>query len=93
MGRSSYAQPGNWKTTKRRILERDGHRCYLCGGTAITVDHVVNVAAGGSHDDDNLAAICDPCHDVKSEHERRAGIKARKAGRQVQHPGVISPRA
>lgn len=93
MARSSYAQPGNWKTTKRRILARDGGICYLCGGQAVTADHVLNVTAGGTHDDDNLAAICEPCHDVKSERERRAGIKARKAKRQAPHPGVISPRA
>jgi len=86
----SYAQPGNWKTTRRRILERDGHTCYLCAGPAVTVDHLVNVAAGGGHEDTNLAAVCKPCHDRKSARERVTGQRSRKARTQAQHPGFIS---
>lgn len=74
-----YAQPGNWKTLKARVLKRDGYTCYLCGGDADTADHVIPVAQGGTHDMDNLAAICTPCHDVKTETERLAGIKAAAA--------------
>ena len=67
----------------------------------VTADHIVNVAAGGTHDDDNLAAICEPCHTVKSERERVAGQrragKRRAVSRKRQpeaHPGMrISPSA
>jgi len=89
----SYVQPGNWKTTKRRILERDGHTCYMCGGPAVTADHVVNVAAGGTHDDDNLAAICAVCHEVKSKAERAVGQRrrAQRGQRPAEtHPGLLS---
>ncbi|MEH3033639.1 MAG: HNH endonuclease signature motif containing protein [Aeromicrobium erythreum] len=58
---SGRPQPSNWRTTERRILERDEYRCYLGSHDATTVDHIVPVARGGSHDDDNLAAICQPC--------------------------------
>ncbi|WP_310962138.1 HNH endonuclease [Nocardioides terrisoli] len=92
-----YAQPGNWKTTRRRILQRDEGRCYspypaLCIGEATQVDHVQPVAAGGSHDDDNLAAICAPCHDAKSKAERMAGVQRVRHARHrppEPHPGAI----
>jgi 5-methylcytosine-specific restriction endonuclease McrA len=45
-----------WQRTRQRILARDGHRCRYCGKPATVVDHVVNIAAGGSDDDRNLAA-------------------------------------
>lgn len=61
------------------ILERDGWRCYLCGvktpkrlrGTcepnAPEVDHVVPVARGGSHTEDNLRCCCRRCNQAKSD--------------------------
>ena len=91
---------GPSRAIKRRVLERDGHRCYLrgprCIGHATQVDHVVNVAAGGTHDEGNLAAICAPCHEAKTQGERTAGIRAgrAKALRKAEsHPGDISPGA
>lgn len=61
------------------ICERDGWRCYLCGiktprrlrGTcepnAPEVDHVVPVARGGSHTEDNLKCCCRRCNHEKSD--------------------------
>lgn len=89
-----YRYPGSWRAAVRRILQRDGGVCYLCGGQAVTADHVVPQAQGGSHEDANLAAICDPCHTAKSEHERLEGIKrrrtrSRRARRTEPHPGAL----
>lgn len=84
-----YKQPGNWKTTRRRILTRDGHVCS-CGAPATQVDHVVAVAHGGTHHDDNLRAICGACHDAKTRREQAAG-KARRTGKRpaAMNPGLI----
>jgi len=89
MGRSYDAIPG-WGAIQRRILKRDAHRCYVCGGEAREVDHVVPVSAGGGHGDDNLRAICSPCHFEKTEQERRAGLAAMPRRRRPpeQHPGL-----
>lgn len=92
--RSGYTQPANWRSTKARILKRDGGLCYQCGKPASEVDHVIPVARGGTHDDDNLAAICTPHHEAKSEQERRQGYQLRRAthSRQrepEQHPSRI----
>lgn len=81
-----------WKRTRRRILQRDGHRCQLrypgrCIGTATECDHITPGA--GDHDT-NLQAACTPCHRHKSAHE---GVTARQAKPQRRrtpepHPGL-----
>lgn len=54
--------------TRRRVLERDGHRCVLCGSDGnLRVHHLRRVADGGSNDDKNLVTLCDDCH---LEHHR-----------------------
>ena len=75
---SGYRQPGNWQALKAKVLRRDEHRCYVCSGDAVTVDHLVPVAEGGTHALTNLAAICKPCHDAKTEAERRRGLARAK---------------
>ncbi|WP_419942860.1 HNH endonuclease [Candidatus Palauibacter sp.] len=48
---------------RRRILQRDGHRCRECGFPgALEVHHVVPVHAGGGEEDANLETICRGCH-------------------------------
>ena len=92
----AYKQPGNWKTTRRRILARDGHACCVCGAPATEVDHITPVTQGGTHDDTNLAAICTMHHESKSADERRAGqrrkVDSHKRSAEA-HPGAIAPGA
>jgi 5-methylcytosine-specific restriction endonuclease McrA len=86
-----YTQPGNWKTTRKRILTRDRYSCYICGAPAVEVDAIVPDSQGGTHADDaNLAAICIPDHDAKSAAERRAGNANRPRSKRAPeaHPGL-----
>lgn len=91
----TYKQPGNWKTTRKRILARDGHTCTVTGCTtpALEVDHILNVAAGGTHADDNLTSLCYTHHAAKTHLERVAGQQRARARKQTTrtepHPGVI----
>ena len=85
---SGYAKPGNWVTLKRHILKRDHGICYVCQGQAVTVDHIKPVAQGGTHAHDNLAAICTPCHDAKTQREAQAG-RRRHIRPTPKHPGLL----
>lgn len=81
--------PPGWSSTiAPRILARDGHRCYLCGGHATEVDHVER---GDDHRDENLGAICEPDHVVKSAREgNEARSKKYRTRREPErHPGIL----
>ncbi|MCZ7417511.1 MULTISPECIES: HNH endonuclease [unclassified Streptomyces] len=73
---------------RRRIFERDGHTCQVCGihaGAAfpddperhanLTVGHVIPVSRGGSNDDDNLRAECQRCGDEARDITRNPPTK------------------
>jgi 5-methylcytosine-specific restriction protein A len=49
-----------WKETRARVLERDGHRCTIpgCDRRAFICDHIISRRAGGSDDDANLRSLC-----------------------------------
>jgi 5-methylcytosine-specific restriction endonuclease McrA len=51
---------------------RDNFTCVYCGatgdpehGVVLTIDHLVPVYFGGSHDASNLVTACDPCNWMK----------------------------
>lgn len=61
---------------RRRVLERDGHACQVCGTAAgaefvdapgrtavLSIGHIIPVARGGEDNDDNLRAECQRCND------------------------------
>jgi cytochrome c553 len=64
----------------------------VCTGTATEVDYIVNVAkvlqSGGTKaqadDMSNLAAVCSPCHALKTEHERSPASAASNRQRAAQ---------
>ncbi len=54
---------GAWSTLRRKVLARDRGTCYLCDQPgADQVDHLVEVADGGSNDPANLASCHEACH-------------------------------
>lgn len=63
-----------WRRKREAILIRDHYTCRVCGLTTkdLEVDHVINVAQGGTDDDSNLQAICIPCHKSKTAIESTA---------------------
>ena len=58
------------KRLRFEILKRDNHTCRYCGATApeaaLTVDHVMPVALGGTDLPENLVAACRDCNAGKS---------------------------
>lgn len=97
-GRESHRPvPSDWKKRKALVLERDRGVCHACGhGGADDVDHLVNVAAGGTHELDNLGTIhsgrCPTCrkhcHKAKTAAEAAAGRRARHKQHAERHPGL-----
>lgn len=60
-----------WDKTRKHILERDKYLCQPClkqqrVKVANQVDHIKPKAKGGTDAEDNLQAICAPCHEAKT---------------------------
>jgi 5-methylcytosine-specific restriction endonuclease McrA len=52
----------------------DGIRCALCGNRFRTeIDHVEPHVAGGLASTEDLEPLCWPCHQIKTEQDRKAG--------------------
>lgn len=55
--------------TRKRIVERDGLWCRLCGGDVerndVHIDHIIPWSIGGSDDDENLQVTHSKCNIFK----------------------------
>lgn len=47
---------------KGMVTQLYGDACYLCGGPADTIDHVIPLSRGGTNDIDNLRPACYDCN-------------------------------
>ena len=65
-----------WRRKRETILLRDHYTCRTCGLVthSLEVDHIVNLAQGGTEDDSNLQALCIPCHKAKTTRESVAHL-------------------
>jgi hypothetical protein len=56
------------------VIARDRGRCHLCGKTCapddLTLDHLVPLSLGGTHDESNLAVACLSCNCSKGNRAR-----------------------
>ena len=90
----AWSNSGHVSTsTRRRILARDSHTCQRCGATGVPleINHIDNTRGPGYDRDENLEALCVPCHRVETLRETAEGHRARRArGRHPQeaHPGL-----
>lgn len=93
-----YRLPLDWAQRRAQVLERDGHRCTVmlsdgtrCPAVASAVDHIVNVRTdGGTHDLDNLRAICTWHHRHKTSAEgNKARTRVSQQYPKERHPGII----
>lgn len=78
---------------RKKVLRRDGNRCVQCGSSErLEVDHILNVAQGGTNHPSNLQTLCVGCHREKSQGEALRARVAKQKRRQLpveQHPGVL----
>lgn len=64
----SYINSDVWREKARRIRERDGYRCQICGAndTPLEVHHLTYDRLGEEQDDD-LITVCHSCHEKITE--------------------------
>jgi 5-methylcytosine-specific restriction endonuclease McrA len=67
-------KPQEWAVLRRRVLERDGHKCQMCGACPtmlrsayclaheLHIHHVVALSEGGTNRLENLQTLCRGCH-------------------------------
>lgn len=62
-----------WRRLKEKIHLRDNWTCQHCHRvtTQLELDHIVNVAQGGTDHESNLQSLCPPCHKDKTLKESR----------------------
>ncbi len=60
-----------WRRLKQKIHLRDEWTCCSCGRVTmeLELDHIVNVAQGGTDDEANLQSLCVECHKKKTSRE------------------------
>ncbi len=54
-----------YKKEKIKLLDRDGHKCYLCQkelGYDITLEHLNPISRGGKNDLDNMVLMHEKCN-------------------------------
>ena len=88
--------PPGWKQTRALVIQRAAGICQHedgCTYKGTDVDHIVNLAAGGNHDLNNLRLLCTWHHKRKTAQE---AAQARKNNpplsekRPTQsHPGLV----
>jgi len=67
-----------WERARERAKRRDQYRCRHCGlteadvsGLDLQVHHILPISQGGTHSLDNLATLCNGCH--QKIHKRHDG--------------------
>lgn len=77
--RQSRGYGSDWDRLRAKILKRDQYLCQCqdCSELerirpATQVDHIVNKAAGGTDDPNNLQSINAVCHKIKTAREAKA---------------------
>lgn len=78
-GQPSSAYGSGWSRFRAQVLAEEP-RCRSCGAPAVTVDHILAIAFGGSHDRRNLQPLCHACEVVKTAADSRRGKARKRAG-------------
>ena len=93
-----------WRKLRQQVLDRDQHRCQICGCQLVTgqprhprnfeCDHI-----GDRLDNSltNLRALCRNCHKTRSSHQGGTSIRRHKyvpspklrRNRKEKHPGLL----
>ena len=79
-----------YKDNRAQILA-DNPTCYICGRNATTVDHLLEVDRGGTHDLENLAPCCISCNSRRGQKYGEEKKRAQKNGSDFFTVATIDP--
>lgn len=76
-----------WRTIRAYVLARDKYLCRIgtagvCTAVATCCDHIVPKAMGGTDEETNLRAACEPCN-LHRNNERSRALQQEPAPRRV----------
>lgn len=67
----------DWDTIRKRVYQRDGYRCVMCGKKGkLHAHHIVPVRVSKDNSMNNLVSVCNKCHRKLEE----VGFKILKEG-------------
>lgn len=55
-----------WRNLRAACFRVWGKTCMYCGDKATEVDHIIELAVGGTNTIDNVQPLCKPCHLMKT---------------------------
>jgi len=59
--------PFAYRYIRLKVLARDNHTCYWCGGPGNTMDHVIPWSQGGRTTMDNCICACQECNGERGD--------------------------
>lgn len=64
-----------WRRLREQIFKRDMYTCQICHRTGgdLELDHIINIASGGTDEPNNLQTLCSQCHKQKTQTESQTG--------------------
>jgi 5-methylcytosine-specific restriction endonuclease McrA len=71
------------REAKRFVRQRDGGKCKCCGKAGAEVHHLLYRSLGGDHDPNNLALLCQRCHEDIHAHLIEVRFGGRNRARTV----------
>ena len=88
--------PPNWKDLRVQVITRAGGNCQHpgCYHPGEEVDHIVNIANGGTHALNNLQLLCRQHHADKTKGEQVEGLRklwSKQYHPKEKHPGIVDP--
>jgi len=67
----------NWDVIRKRVYQRDGYRCVMCGKKGkLHAHHIIPVRISKDNSLNNLVSVCNKCHRKLEE----VGFKILKEG-------------
>lgn len=76
-----------WRKLREACFRVWGKTCMYCGDRASEVDHIIEVAVGGTNTIDNVQPLCKPCHMAKTAAFNTVRVRPSQS-----HGGVFSGR-